>query len=64
MRLTRGYDSSSAQSADFVGEHAALDAKVVGKAGFTVVPESIRPMWKATDDDLAAIPALVTSLLA
>ena len=34
------------------------------KAGFTFVPESIRPIWKATDADLAAIPTLVTSLIA
>ena len=34
------------------------------KVGFTVVPESIRLMWKATDADIAAIPALVTSLIA
>ena len=37
--------------------------EMLGKAGFTVVPESIRPMWKATDTDLAALPALVTSLI-
>ena len=32
MRLARGYDPSSAQSADFVGESAALDAEVVGES--------------------------------
>ena len=32
MRLARGYDPSPAQSADFVGESAALDAEVVGES--------------------------------
>ena len=46
------------------GESVKILQEMLGKAGFTVVPESIRPMWKVTDADLAAIPALVTSLLA
>ena len=46
------------------GESVKLLQEMLGKVGFSVVPESIRPMWKATDVDLAAIPALVTSLLA
>ena len=45
------------------GESVKLLQEMLGKAGFSVVPESIRPLWKATDVDLAAIPALVTSLL-
>ena len=32
MRLARGYDPSPAQSANFVGESAALDAEGVGKS--------------------------------
>ena len=32
MGLVRGDDPSPAQSADFVGERAALDAEVVGEA--------------------------------
>ena len=32
MRLARGYYSSLAEAADFVGESAALNAKVVGES--------------------------------
>ena len=46
------------------GESVKILQEMLAKSGFTVVPESIRPMWKVTDADLAAIPTLVTSLLA
>ena len=46
------------------GESVKQLQKLLGEAGFSVVEESIRPQWKATQDDLAAVPAMVKSLLA
>ena len=46
------------------GESVKQLQKLLGEAGFSVVEESIRPQWKATKDDLAAVPAMVKSLLA
>lgn len=45
------------------GESVKQLQKLLGDAGFSVVDESIRPMWKATPEDLAAVPAMVKSLL-
>lgn len=45
------------------GESVKQLQKLLGDAGFSVVDESIRPMWKATPEDLATVPAMVKSLL-
>ncbi|MBQ6972909.1 MAG: MBL fold metallo-hydrolase [Synergistaceae bacterium] len=46
------------------GESVKILQEKLKDAGFAVVDENIRAMWKATPDDLAKIPALVSSLLA
>ena len=46
------------------GESVKILQAKLAEAGFATVGESIRPQWKATDADLAQVPALVTSLLA
>lgn len=45
------------------GESVKQLQKLLGDAGFSVVDESIRPMWKATPEDLATVPTMVKSLL-
>ena len=46
------------------GESVKILQAKLSEAGFATVGESIRPQWKATETDLAQIPALVTSLIA
>ena len=46
------------------GESVKILQEKLKDAGFTVIDENIRAMWKATPEDLAKIPALVESLLA
>ena len=45
------------------GESVKILQAKLSEAGFATVGESIRPQWKATDADLAQIPALAASLL-
>ncbi|MBR0256415.1 MAG: MBL fold metallo-hydrolase [Synergistaceae bacterium] len=46
------------------GESVKILQEKLKEAGFTVVDENIRVAWTPTSDDLAKIPALVSSLLA
>ena len=46
------------------GESVKILQEKLKDAGFTVIDENIRAMWKAAPEDLAKIPALVKSLLA
>ena len=46
------------------GESVKILQEKLKDAGFTVIDENIRAMWKATPEDLAKIPELVKSLLA
>ncbi|MBR0150743.1 MAG: MBL fold metallo-hydrolase [Synergistaceae bacterium] len=46
------------------GESVKILQEKLKEAGFTVVDENIRATWTPTSDDLAKIPALVSSLLA
>lgn len=45
------------------GESVKILQTKLTEAGFTTVEENIRANWKPTDDDIAGIPALVSSLL-
>jgi len=46
------------------GESVKILQAKLAEAGFEVVPENVRAAWKATDADLAQIPAMAAALLA
>lgn len=45
------------------GESVKILQERLRNAGFDVIPEIVRPNWNPTEDDLAAVPQLVSSLL-
>ena len=46
------------------GESVKILQQRLAEAGFEVIGEDIRSQWNPEEDDLAGIPALVTSLIA
>ena len=46
------------------GESVKILREKLTEAGFTVTEESVRSMWNPEETDFAAIPAMVTALLA
>ncbi|MBR6480801.1 MAG: hypothetical protein IKT12_03785, partial [Thermoguttaceae bacterium] len=46
------------------GESVKILKELLAGAGFAVVDEEIRSLWNPEENDFAAVPALVSSLLA